>query len=154
MFQQNNIIILILLLTATFLQTPLRCSCVVILITWSNLKSTTRWLFLVSWSSFGILNLNSWMKIQPSDCQRIPLPPPCQELPANTLPHPVSSCQRIPLAPIQSAVASEYLYPHPVSSCYRIPLPSPCQQLLANTFTPTMSAVASEYPSPHPVSSC
>ena len=80
--------------------------------------------------------------------------PPCQELPANTLPHPVSSCQRIPLAPILSAVASEYLYPHPVSSCYRIPLPPPCQQLLANTFTPTMSAVASEYPSPHPVSSC
>ena len=63
-------------------------------------------------------------------------------LPANTF------------TPTLSAVASEYLYPHPVSSCYRIPLPPPCQQLLANTFTPTLSAVASEYLYPHPVSSC
>ena len=105
------------------------------------------------------------MKIQPSGCQRIPLPPPCQQLPANTLPHPVSSCQRIPLAPILSAVASEYLYPHPISSCQRIPLPTPCQQLppnnftpnlsavAANTFNPTLSAVAREYLYPHPVGS-
>ena len=55
---------------------------------------------------------------------------PCQQLPANTFsPHPVSSCQRISLpppcqqllsntfTPTLSAVASEYLYPDPVSSC-------------------------------------
>ena len=86
-------------------------------------------------------------------CQRIPLPPPCQQLPANTF------------TPNLSAVASKYLYTHPVSSCQRIPLPPPCQKLpannftpnlsavAANTFTPTLSAVAKEYLYPHPVSS-
>ena len=92
------------------------------------------------------------MKIQPSGCQRIPLPPPCQQLPANTFTPP---CQQLPantFTPTLSAVASEYLYPHPVSSCQRIPLPPPCKQLPADIFTPTLSAVASQYLCPHPVS--
>ena len=49
-------------------------------------------------------------------------------------------------------VASEYLYPYPVSSRQRILLPPPCQQSPANTFPPTLSAVASEYLYPHPIS--
>ena len=118
------------------------------------------------------------MKIRPSGCQGIPLPPPCQKLLSKTFaptlssvaseypyPHPVSSCQQIPLpptcqqlpantfTPTPSAVASEYLYLHPVSSCQPITLPPTCQQLAANTFTPTLSAVAREYRYPHPVSS-
>ena len=79
-------------------------------------------------------------------CQRIPLPPPCQQLPANTF------------TPTPSAVASEYLYLHPVRSCQpitlpptcqqllRIPLPPPCQPLPKNTFTPTLSAVFLSFP--------
>ena len=55
-------------------------------------------------------------------------------------------------------VASEYLYPHPASSCRPIPYPTlsavaseylyppPCQQLPANTFTPTLSAVFLSFP--------
>ena len=77
-----------------------------------------------------------------SSCQQIPLPPPYQQLPANTF---ISTL---------SAVASKYLYPRPISSCQQIPLPPTCQQLPANTFTPTLSAVASEYLYLHPVSSC
>ena len=80
------------------------------------------------------------MKIRPSGCQGIPLPPPCQKLLSKTF------------APTLSSVASEYPYPHPVSSCQQIPLPPTCQQLPANTFTPTPSAVASEYLYLHPCS--